>query len=130
VLVQTLVPDSRCLRHAASHDAQAFLEEEIGRRRALRYPPFSRLVQVMTAAHDETLAARACARVRTDLEGSALELLGPAPLFRLKDRHRFMLLVKGKPEEIDVEAIGAAVQAAAADRALRGVAFAVDVDPQ
>ena len=31
---------------------------------------------------------------------------------------------------LDEEAIGDAVQAAASDRSLRGVSFAVDVDPQ
>jgi len=131
VLVQSLVPESRCLRHAAAHDAAAFLEEEVARRRALRYPPFSRLVRVVTGAHDEGRAAQAAERVRSALAPSGLELLGPAPLFRLKDRHRFVLLGKGSPRNgIDVEAIGRAVHEAAADRSLRGVSYAVDVDPQ
>jgi primosomal protein N' (replication factor Y) len=139
VLVQSLVPESRCLRHAASHDAPAFLEEEIARRRALRYPPFSRLAKVVTAARTEVAAERAAARVRAGLEATGMELLGPAPLFRLKDRHRFVLLIKGPAGDestagltgpLDVGAIGEVVQRAAADRALRGVSFAVDVDPQ
>jgi primosomal protein N' (replication factor Y) len=134
VLVQTLVPESRCLQHAAAHDAEAFLEEEIARRRALRYPPFSRLVRVVTAAAAEPLAARAAARIRAGLEGGSkaadLELLGPAPLFRLKDRHRYMLLLKSAPDALDVGAVGESVQEVAADRGMRGVSFAVDVDPQ
>ena len=141
VIVQSLVPESRCLRHAAAHDAEAFLEDEIARRRVLRYPPFSRLVRVVTGSRDEAAAERAAARVRAALEQTqrrhtrgttrgGLELLGPAPLFRLKDRHRFVLLMKGPVEGVDVEAIGKAVNDAAADRGLRGVSFAVDVDPQ
>jgi primosomal protein N' (replication factor Y) len=134
VLVQTLVPESRCLQHAAAHDADAFLEEEIARRRALRYPPFSRLVRVVTAAAAEPLAARAAARIHAGLEGGPkaadLELLGPAPLFRLKDRHRYMLLLKSAPDALDVGAVGESVQEVAADRGMRGVSFAVDVDPQ
>ena len=50
VLVQTLSPETPCLQHAVRHDAAAFLEEELARRRALRYPPFSRLIRVVTAA--------------------------------------------------------------------------------
>jgi primosomal protein N' (replication factor Y) len=130
VLVQSLVPESRCLRHAAAHDAEAFLEEEMARRRALRYPPFSRLVRVVTAAKAEGPARRAANQLRAGLDGSTIELLGPAPLFRLKDRYRFVLLLKGPPAGIDVEAIGRVVNEAAADRSLRGVSFAVDVDPQ
>jgi primosomal protein N' (replication factor Y) (superfamily II helicase) len=130
VIVQSLVPESRCLRHAAAHDAPAFLEDEIARRRVLRYPPFSRLVRVVTGSRDEAAAERAAARVRAALDRTGLELLGPAPLFRLKDRHRFVLLMKRPVEGVDVQAIGAAVNEAAADRGLRGVSFAVDVDPQ
>jgi primosomal protein N' (replication factor Y) len=129
VLVQSLVPDSNCLRHAAAHDAGAFLEGEIARRRALRYPPFSSLVRVVTAASGEVVAERAAVRIRAGLEKTGVELLGPAPLFRLKDRHRFMLLLKGQADDIDVHEIGEVVNAAAADRSLRGVSFAGAVDP-
>jgi primosomal protein N' (replication factor Y) len=129
VLVQTLAPQAGCLRHAAAHDAEGFLAEEIARRRALRYPPFARLVRIVTAAVDPGAAHRAAERVRAALEGSGLDLLGPAPLFRLKDRHRAVLLLKA-PGELDEGAIGDAVQATAADRAFRDVSFAVDVDPQ
>jgi primosomal protein N' (replication factor Y) len=130
VLVQSLVPEAMCLRDAAAHDAEAFLERELGRRRALRYPPFSRLVRVVTAAFDESGAQRAAARVRAALEQRGLDLLGPAPLFRLKDRHRAVLLLKAQPDGLDELAIGEAVHAAASARDLRGVSFAVDVDPQ
>jgi primosomal protein N' (replication factor Y) len=130
VLVQTLAPEARCLLYAAAHDAPGFLTEEIERRRALRYPPFSRLVRVVTSAPEEDLALRAAAKIRTGLRGCSSELLGPAPLFKVKDRHRAMVLLKGRPDATDVRGIGAAVQAAAADRALRGTSFAVDVDPQ
>jgi primosomal protein N' (replication factor Y) len=130
VLVQTLVPEARSLCHAAAHDAEAFLAEETARRRALRYPPFSRLVRIVTAAIDEGAAQRAAIQIRAALEGGGHELLGPAPLFRLKDRHRAVLLLKAAHEEVDEGAIGDAVQAAATDRDLRGVSFAVDVDPQ
>jgi hypothetical protein len=41
-----------------------------------------------------------------------------------------VLLIKAPPEELDEGAIGDLVQAAASDRGLRGVSFAVDVDPQ
>jgi primosomal protein N' (replication factor Y) len=87
-------------------------------------------VRVVTAARVEVLAERAAAGIRAGLEAGGVELLGPAPLFRLKDRHRFMLLLKGEPDGIDVQAIGKVVNAAATDRSLRGVSFAVDVDPQ
>ena len=62
--------------------------------------------------------------------GPATEVLGPAPLFRLRGRERFQVVLKTGERGRAIEATGAAVEAAARDRALKAVAFAVDVDPQ
>ena len=58
------------------------------------------------------------------------EVLGPAPLFRLRGRERFQVVVKTGARADAVRATGAAVDAAARDRAHRDVSFSVDVDPQ
>ena len=57
-------------------------------------------------------------------------MLGPAPLFRLRGRERAQLVIKGTQRARAVHAAGAAVSAVAGERARRGVAFSVDVDPQ
>jgi primosomal protein N' (replication factor Y) len=129
VLVQTLCPEEPCLQHAAAHDAPSFLADELERRRTLRYPPFADLIRVVTAATDQEAANVAAARVRSSLGGSSLEALGPAPLFRRNERYRSLLLIKTTERTAAVAAVGEAVRAAADPRA-RGVAFAVDVDPQ
>ena len=129
VLVQTLSPDTACLRHAAQHDAEGFLAEEMERRRALRYPPFSTLIDVTAAAPEQEAGRRArSARVAARLGG--LDVLGPAPLFRLKDLYRSRLVVKATDRPAAVAAVGAAVKEVGADRKLRNVKLAVDVDPQ
>src|SRR5690349_11211778 len=46
VLVQALATGASSVRHAARHDAPGFLAEELERRRALRYPPFSHLIEI------------------------------------------------------------------------------------
>ena len=66
VLVQTLAPDADAVRHAALHDAQGFLEGELERRRALRYPPFTHLVRIELTAPEETAAQAAAERVAGD----------------------------------------------------------------
>jgi primosomal protein N' (replication factor Y) len=58
------------------------------------------------------------------------EILGPAPLFRLRGRERRQVVVKTGERAVAVRAVAAAVESAARDRALRDVAFSVDVDPQ
>jgi primosomal protein N' (replication factor Y) len=133
VLVQTSSPEAEAVALAARHDAGAFLAGELERRRALRYPPFADLVRVV-ASSDEAAAARAAAgavaaAVR-DGTGESTEILGPAPLYRLRGRDRWQVVVKTGERARAVAATGRAVDAAARERAHRAVAFSVDVDPQ
>jgi primosomal protein N' (replication factor Y) len=128
VLVQTLSPRTGCLQHAAAHDAPGFLAQEMERRRALRYPPFATLIDVTASAADQESADRTAGWVAQRLAG--LEVLGPAPLFRLKDMYRSRIVVKATDRGPAVAAIGAAVKEVTADRRLRPAKLAVDVDPQ
>jgi primosomal protein N' (replication factor Y) len=130
VLVQTLAPDAASIRFAARHDADGFLEEELARREALSYPPFAELVRVVCSAEDLGAALGAAEAVRAGIDVPGASVLGPASLFRLRGRERFQLLVKARERGPAVAAIGAAVDAVARDRAHRGVALTVDVDPQ
>ena len=132
VLVQTLEPDSPAIAAAARHDADAFLAGELARREALRYPPFSDLIRVVCSAPEHTGGAAAAAgAVREALgEPPGAQVLGPAPLFRLRRRERSQLVVKASDRAGTIAAVGIAVARADADRAHRAVAFSVDVDPQ
>jgi primosomal protein N' (replication factor Y) len=160
VLVQTIAPEARAIVHAARHDSDGFLDGELQRRAALRYPPFSHLVRIVCSAVDAPRAQTAAGAIRDDLQAqlrtdaeqarqgrsersvlctrasedtalrSSASVLGPATLFRLRGRERRMLLVKTADRRASVRAIGAAVQRAARAREHAGVSFSVDVDPQ
>ncbi len=130
VLVQTLAPDAPAIVHAATHDADGFLAGELARREALRYPPFSDLVRIVCSTAAPGAAARAAAAVRAALDPPGAQVLGPAPMFRLRGRERCQVVVKAGDRAAAVAGVAAAVDAAARDRAHRGVAFSVDVDPQ
>ncbi len=134
VLVQTITPQARSLRHAAAHDSDGFLAEELDRRRALSYPPFSHLTRIVCSAVEAEralAAAQALRRLLTPLrEQASASVLGPASLFRLRGRERQALIVKAPERAPVVSAIDAAVQRVSADRSHGGVSFAVDVDPQ
>jgi primosomal protein N' (replication factor Y) len=133
VIVQTLAPTAPSVVHAAGHDAAAFLGEEMTRREALRYPPFSHLTRIVLRSESEQrlerVAAELAAVLRPSLPGDT-ELLGPAPMFRVRGRHRRRLLLKASDREGTVAAVHRVVETLAADRALREVAISVDVDPQ
>jgi primosomal protein N' (replication factor Y) len=132
VIVQTYAPGHPAIRPVRDHDYEAFYAEELGQRAALGYPPFGRLVQALVSARDAD-AALAGAQV---LAGAAAgegpdqpELLGPAPapLARLRGRHRFQLLLKGS----DAAALLRAARrlCAAAKELPRGVEASVDAFP-
>jgi primosomal protein N' (replication factor Y) len=131
VLVQTLAPGARPIADAARHDAPGFLAAELERRRALRYPPFASLARIELAAAEERRVAAAAATLHGALAGQlpeGTELLGPAPSWRLRGRHRRRLLLKGPSRAELADAIREPLESAA--RGLRGITVSVDLDPQ
>ncbi len=131
VLVQTLSPQAPSIVAAAHHDADGFLRGELARREALSYPPFSNLIRIVCSAPDAVAVRAAAQALRAALgDVAAAQVLGPAPLFRLRGRERAQLVIKAAERAAAVRAAGAAVDEVAADRSRRGVAYSVDVDPQ
>jgi len=130
VLVQTTAPDAHAIEAASRHDTPGFVAGELARREALRYPPFADLIRVVCLAEDGRAARAAAGRVADGVVVAGTDVLGPAPLFRLRGRERFQVVVKTTEREPAIAAVASAVEGAARDRSLRDVAFSVDVDPQ
>ena len=133
VIVQTLAPSASSIEHAARHDSAGFLEVELDRRRALHYPPFSHLARVNFAAELEPKVEDAAAALAGELRRSLprdAELLGPAPMFRVRNRHRRRILIKADDREAMVAAVREVVERRVGDRSLKDVSVGVDVDPQ
>jgi primosomal protein N' (replication factor Y) (superfamily II helicase) len=133
VLVQTLSPEADSIRHAAEHDAPAFLAGELERRRELDYPPFSHLVRIELTGADRRRLEGAAAGLREALDGGLpprAVALGPAPRFRLRGRERRQVLIKAPERHAVVDAVRGVVESAASRRELRNLSIAVDVDPQ
>jgi primosomal protein N' (replication factor Y) len=124
VVLQTYNPEHYAVRHATTHDYLGFAREEIRVRRALRFPPYARLV-VCTYTHHSDAAAEREARERaavlsdTLAAGDGLDVLGPTPAFlhRLRGQYRWQITIRGR----------------AVDRAFshlpRGRGWSIDVDP-
>ncbi len=134
VVVQTFVPDHYALVPVATHDYEGFYRQEIAQREALGYPPFGELTRILVHAEEEEHARQgieAVARAARAMipDGAALELLGPAPapIARLRGRHRFMCLLKGTDRSALERASRAAI---AVGRGLpRDVQMALDARP-
>ena len=130
VLVQTFAPDSRPVALAARHAVEEFLAGELERRRELGYPPFRHLVRIVVSGPGAAGPLAVLGQLREGLAGLGDDLLGPAPLLRLRGRHRAQLIAKtSSPRPLATRA--ARLLAAAASAMRRdGLTASVDVDPQ
>jgi primosomal protein N' (replication factor Y) len=115
VLVQTFQPDARPIAYAARHDVRRFLAEELERRHDLGYPPERHLVRIVVSGPEPEPVEQALTELAAGMPG---DLLGPAPLLRLRRKHRAQLTAKtDRPRAV-------------ATRAAALLAAVVDVDPQ
>jgi primosomal protein N' (replication factor Y) len=128
VVVQTFQPDARAVAYAARHDVAGFLAGELERRRELGYPPFCHLVRVVIGGPEPEQPLTALRELASRFEEG--ELLGPAPLLRLRGRYRAQLIAKtGEPRRVAARAGRLLAEAAPAMRRA-GLTAVVDVDPQ
>ncbi|MFZ1946599.1 MAG: primosomal protein N' [bacterium] len=138
VVIQTFNPDHHALSFAAGHDFKGFYASEIGARKDLGYPPFSRLARLVFEAGREGLArqaaedfAAAAPRAAGALKGR-VDVVGPsrAPLAKIKNVYRWHLLLKGDRGVKLADVVRACLADLEARGRGEGVRIAVDVDPQ
>ena len=109
VLVQTWQPDHYALEAARTHDYDSFYAKETAFRRELDYPPFFDLValrldganQVRLGAAADEIGARLRQMLGAAAESGACHVLGPvpAPMEKIRNRWRMLILVKTRPLE-------------------------------
>jgi primosomal protein N' (replication factor Y) len=128
VLVQTFQPDALAIAHAARHDVAGFLAIELERRRELGYPPFRHLVRILVSGPEPGDPERLLTELRARLADPGL--LGPAPLLRLRNRHRAQLLAKTERPRVLAARAAELLSAAAPAMRRAGLTAVVDVDPQ
>src|SRR5204862_6673411 len=108
-----------------------FYAREMEFRRTMAYPPAAALVNIVLRSRDSGEGAEAADVIAAALRARAagnFRVLGPAfaPLARLRQEHRFQILVKGRRA-----AMRDAVRTAMVDRYgdVRWPGVTVDVDP-
>jgi primosomal protein N' (replication factor Y) len=105
VVIQTYDPEHTSIQHTLKAEFSAFADEELAERRALNYPPSWRLAMFRIHSGDQRRGERTAERLvqraealqrQFDVYGRDLVILGPAPapLFKLRNRFRFQVMVK------------------------------------
>jgi primosomal protein N' (replication factor Y) len=130
VIVQTFQPDATPFAYAVRHDVAGYLAHELERRRELAYPPFSHLVSLVVSGPDPRAVDRALRELRVALDAHEARLLGPAPLLRLRGRHRARLLAKTDSPRAFASRAARVLASAAPAMRRDGLSAVVDVDPQ
>jgi len=131
-LVQTHQPEHPCIRAILSGDDEGFWRAEAEARARAGAPPFGRMAGIVVSGPDEARtweAARALARASAPLSAAGATLWGPAPapIARIRGRHRIRLLVQA-PKSAPLQA---ALRAWLAAVPVHGsVRVSVDIDPQ
>jgi primosomal protein N' (replication factor Y) len=106
VILQTYTPDHFSILSATDQDLKTFYKAEIGFRKSLNYPPFSRVVQIKisgktkekTRQHAQTIGDLCnTLKQKNKSLSRSLEILGPieAPLFKIARKYRWQILLKG-----------------------------------
>jgi primosomal protein N' (replication factor Y) len=131
-LMQTYQPEHPVIRAILSGDEQDFWTAEAGERRAAGVPPYGRLAGIILSSTDVQEVfdlGNALARNDGPLRRVGAQVFGPAPapIARVRGRHRVRLLVKAPK--------GTALQPALAEWVapfrLKGeLRMAIDIDPQ
>ena len=134
VLIQTYHPQHYSIVYAREQNYEEFFKRESNFRRAMHYPPFSAMVNVLVHDTDlnraNTTASQFARELREAASGTGLRVLGPAPapISRIKGEHRVQVLIKASTRSQAREALERAM-----DRTLAAGASArsinVEVDP-
>ncbi|MHA7877121.1 primosomal protein N' [Roseivivax sp.] len=131
-VLQTYQPEHPVIRAILSGDEEGFWRAEAREREAAGVPPYGRMAGIILSSEDVQKVfdlGNALARNAGALRRIGAEVFGPAPapIARVRGRHRVRLLVKAPK--------GSALQAAVADwvgqfRLKGDLRLAVDIDPQ
>jgi primosomal protein N' (replication factor Y) len=131
VIVQTYAPQNDAVRCAAAGAVEDFYRNELAVRKALGFPPFSRLFRLVfrgTREADIVSVSENYARALKTKLAAFAEILGPSecPLAVIAGKYRRQLLIRTTAFSRVHAALGALLKTL---KPLRGVHLEIDVDP-
>jgi primosomal protein N' (replication factor Y) len=106
-LLQTHMPETPVLKALMMRDRNMFLDAEKAARAEAGMPPYGRLAALLLTSPSEAdlkESAAALGRTRPHYDGVSILGPAPAPLSRLRGRHRMRFLIKAD-RKVDIQAI-------------------------
>ena len=95
-IIQSYWPESSPIIHASNHDFINFYDEEISNRQLFNYPPFGKIVHVVSEHIDEKIAQGEIFKVAEKLREKKVIFIGPSPCFyqKLHSKFRYHIIIK------------------------------------
>lgn len=133
VIIQSFFPDHYTFQLACTQRFEDFYARESRYRKSMFYPPFTALAGIVVTDRDKEKAASAAREVGEFLNSvrtDAVRILGPAPapLERVKQVHRYQLLIKASSRPPLHKLLGS-LREHLESKKLGGTKILIDVDP-
>ena len=140
VILQTYNPEHFSIAAARQQDFIAFYRQEIDFRKALNYPPYSRMILLKISGKDPAAAERqagllgdSCRMLKTrdSVSYQSIEIMGPieASMTRIAGRYRWQILLKGANAKALHRFANQLLSENLTDFSRQPVQVAIDVDP-
>ena len=115
VVIQTMQPNHYAIHFALNQEYEAFAEEELDIRSAMKFPPFTRLFRVLFKSEDENTILEAGKKfdqlllelkqnnsLFAEQQTMPAEILGPtqAPIYKIQNKYRMHLIAKDNDQRI------------------------------
>jgi len=102
VVVQSFTPFHAAIQCARRHDFVSFYEQEIGFRRQLAYPPFTRIALLTLRGRNDDKVRLTAEHLRREIETTIVPRVqplwvagpAPAPLFRAETYYRHQIMLR------------------------------------
>ena len=104
VLLQTYQPNHYVIQHASHHDFEGFYSAELEYRKAMAYPPYTRMIRLETRDLDNNKAELRALELAEEIKAllaegvhSATRMIGPVPCFfqRVNRYYRWQIVLRG-----------------------------------
>jgi len=122
IIIQTYDSKSYILEHFINNSFEDFFKQDIVLRKALDYPPFTKIIRLNYKDKDIKRGARLVDKGKQDLEKlfTKTKILGPSPSFipRIHGKYSWDIILKTKTKNLTIL------------RSILGPAWEIDVDPQ
>jgi primosomal protein N' (replication factor Y) len=133
VIIQSFFPDHYTFQLACTQRFEDFYARESRYRQGMFYPPFTALAGILITNRDKdaaAIAARGVGEFLNSVRTDAVRILGPAPapLERVKQVHRYQLLIKAS-SRTPLHRVLERLLAHLDTQKLGGTRVLIDVDP-